>query len=73
MSRMFEDHGGVVSLKSVSGIGELAQGKKRFVCMIRNVFDMFGGGRHVGNWDGSMMRLHHQIIIGQFHVDGGGR
>ena len=63
----------MVPLEGVTSIGELPQRKKRFVCMVRENFDMFSRGRHVMNGNSSMMRLHHKIIIGQFHVDGGGR
>ena len=40
--------------------------------MIWEDFYMLGGGRHVGNRHGSMMRLRHNLVIGQFYVDGGG-
>ena len=33
---------------------------------------MPGGGRNVGNRHGAMMRLRHNLFIGQFYVDGGG-
>ena len=40
--------------------------------MTQEDFYVLGGGRHVGNRHGAMMRLHHNLVIGQFHVDGGG-
>ena len=39
--------------------------------MIRETFYVLGGGTHVGNRHGAMMRLRHNIFIGQFYVDGG--
>ena len=63
----------MVSVEDIAGVGELSQGKKRFVGMVGEDFDMFSRGRHVRNWNSSMMRLHHKIIIGQCHVDGRGR
>ena len=40
--------------------------------MIQEKFYVLGGGRHVVNRHGAMMRLHHNLVIGQFYVDGGG-
>ena len=40
--------------------------------MTRENFYVLGGGRHVGNRNGAMMRLRHNLVIGQFYVDGGG-
>ena len=40
--------------------------------MIREDFYVLGGGRHVGNRHGAMMILRHNLVIGQFYVDGGG-
>ena len=39
--------------------------------MIREDFYVLGGGSYVGNRHGAMMRLCHNLVIGQFHVDGG--
>ena len=39
--------------------------------MIWEDFYVLGGGRHVGYRHGDMMRLHHELIIGQFYIDGG--
>ena len=61
---MFEDHCRMVSVESVARIGKLPQGQKRLVGMIGENFDMFSGGRHIRNWNSSMVRLHHKIIIG---------
>ena len=41
--------------------------------MIWEYFYALGGGRHVGNSHGAMMRLRHNLVIGKFCVDGGGR
>ena len=40
--------------------------------MIRETFYVLGGGRHDGNRHSAMMRLRHNLAIGQFYVDGGG-
>ena len=32
---------------------------------------MLGGGRHDGYRHGAMMRLRHDLVIGQFYIDGG--
>ena len=40
--------------------------------MIREDFYVPGGGRHVGNRHCAMMRLRHNLVIGNFYVDGGG-
>ena len=40
--------------------------------MTQEDFYVLGGGRHVGNRHGAMMRLHHNLVIGKFYVDGGG-
>ena len=39
--------------------------------MIRDGFYVLGGGRHVGYRDVAMMRLRHELVIGQFYIDGG--
>ena len=39
--------------------------------MIREAFYVLGGGRHIGNRHGAMMRLRHELVIGQFYIDGG--
>ena len=39
--------------------------------MIREAFYMLGRGRHVGYRHGTMMRLRHELVIGQFYIDGG--
>ena len=39
--------------------------------MVQEDFYVLGGGRHVGNRHGAMMRLRHNLFIGQFYVDGG--
>ena len=39
--------------------------------MIREDFYVMGGGRHVGYRHGAMIRLHHELVIGQFYIDGG--
>ena len=38
--------------------------------MIREDFYVLGGGRHVGYRHGAMMRLRHELVIGQFYIDG---
>ena len=73
MIGMLENHLRVVSVERVAGVSELPQGKKRFVGMVGENFDMFCRGWHVGNRDSSMMRLRHKVVIGQCHVDGRGR
>ena len=40
--------------------------------MIRGDFYVLVGGRNVGNRHSAMMRLRHNLVIGQFHIDGGG-
>ena len=40
--------------------------------MIPEYCYVLGGERHVGNRHGVMMRLRHNLVIGQFYVDGGG-
>ena len=40
--------------------------------MIREDFYVLGGGGHVENRHCAMMRLRHNLGIGQFYVDGGG-
>ena len=39
--------------------------------MIREYFYVLGGGRHVGNRHGAMMILRHNLVIGEFYIDGG--
>ena len=39
--------------------------------MIREDFYVLGGGRQVGNRHGAMMRLRHNLVIGQFYIDDG--
>ena len=34
-------------------------------------FYVLGGGRNVGYRHGAMMRLSHELVIGQFYIDGG--
>ena len=46
-------------------------GKKRFVCMIWEDFYVLSRGRHVRYRHGAMMRLHHELFIGKFYIDGG--
>ena len=41
--------------------------------MIREDFYVLGEGGHVGNRHCAMMRLRHNLVIGDFYVDGGGR
>ena len=43
-----------------------------FVGMTRENFYVLGGGMDVGNRHGAIMRLRHNLVIGQFYVDGGG-
>ena len=71
MSGMGEDHVVIVSLEVITGVSYLSQRKKRFVGMIREDFYVLGGGSYVGNRHGAMMRLRNNLVIGQFHVDGG--
>ena len=40
--------------------------------MIREDLYVLGRGRHVGNRHDAMIRLRHNLGIGQFYVDGGG-
>ena len=72
MSGMGEYHVVIVSLEVITGVSYLSQRKKRFVGMIRESFYVLGGGRHVGNMHGAMMRLRHNLVIGKFYIDGGG-
>ena len=39
--------------------------------MIWEDFYVLGGGRHVGYRHGAMMGLRHELVIGQFNIDGG--
>ena len=39
--------------------------------MIWEDFYVLGGGRYVGYMHGAMMRLRHELVIGQFYNDGG--
>ena len=41
--------------------------------MIREDFYVLVGENYVGNRHDAMMRLRHNLVIGQFYVDGGGR
>ena len=40
--------------------------------MIQENIYVLGGGRHIVNRHGTMMRLRHNLVIGQFYVDGVG-
>ena len=39
--------------------------------MIQEYFYVLGRGRHVRYRHGAMMRLRHELVIGQFYIDGG--
>ena len=39
--------------------------------MIQEDFYVMGGGRNVGYRHCAMMRLRHELVIGNFYIDGG--